>query len=66
MTVDRYLRSIRDDDGPRIAQAFYQNLLQHEVIDVDAVAYAYDAAVQELRRSGAAPEQWAPFIHLGA
>jgi hypothetical protein len=57
---------MRDDDGPFITKRFYETLFTAETIDVDDIAYALDEAVGALRKSGAAPERWATFIHLGA
>jgi hypothetical protein len=58
---------MRDEDGPTVAQAFYQELLGGDVLDEDAVAYALDVAVTKLRTSGqVALHRWAPFIHIGA
>jgi hypothetical protein len=59
-------RAISDDDGPKIAQWFYEKLLANEVVDVDSVAYALDFAVGKLRDSGVSPFRWVPFIHVGA
>jgi hypothetical protein len=57
-----------DDDGPAMAQWFYEDLLSNEVIDADAVAYALDAAVGKLRTKigSRAVIRWAPYIHMGA
>jgi CHAT domain-containing protein len=59
-------RAIRDDDGPKVAKWFYEELFAKEVVDGDSVAYALDTAVGKLRASGVSPERWAPFIHMGA
>jgi hypothetical protein len=59
-------RAIADDDGPNVAQWFYEELLSKEVVDADSVAYALDTAVGKLRESGVSPDRWAPFIHMGA
>jgi hypothetical protein len=59
-------RAIADDDGPKVAEWFYKELLSKEVIDADSVAYALDVAMSKLRATGVAPYQWAPFIHMGA
>jgi hypothetical protein len=59
-------RSMWDDDGPAVARVFYKELLAEEVIDADAVAYALDAAVSQLRSDGVSPSRWASYIHLGA
>jgi hypothetical protein len=55
-----------DQDGPYIAKRFYEKLLEAEMIDVDAVSYTLDYAVSGLRESGAPPERWATFVHMGA
>jgi hypothetical protein len=55
-----------DEDGPYVAKCFYDKLFEKEQITVDDVPFALDHAVQELRRSGAPPERWATFIHVGA
>jgi hypothetical protein len=56
-----------DRDGPDMAQWFYEELLSNETIDVDAVAYALDHAVQKLREKiPSEPKRWAPYIHMGA
>jgi hypothetical protein len=59
-------REMHDVDGPVLAKLMYSKLFANESIDDDAIAYALDAAVSELRRSGARPERWATFIHMGA
>jgi hypothetical protein len=55
-----------DQDGPYVAQHFYGKLLEKNQIEADDVPYALDYAVTELRKSGAHPERWATFIHMGA
>jgi hypothetical protein len=59
-------RAISDVDGPKVAKWFYEELLAKEVVNADLVVYALDSAVGKLRDSGASPERWAPFIHMGA
>jgi hypothetical protein len=59
-------RAIADDDGPMVAEWFYEELLSKEVVDAVSVAYALDIAVGKLRATGVAPYRWAPFIHMGA
>jgi hypothetical protein len=58
-------RAIDDDDGRKVAAWFYEELFSNELIDVDSVPYALDVAVAKLRATGAPPERWAPFIHMG-
>jgi hypothetical protein len=57
---------MRDADGPSIAKAFYKHLFESGVIDVTTIAYALDHAVTALRKTGAPPERWAVFVHMGA
>jgi hypothetical protein len=59
-------RAIVDDDGPKVAKWFYEELFAKEVINEDSVAYALDLAVRKLRDSYVPPSRWAPFIHMGA
>jgi hypothetical protein len=57
---------MNDADGPLIAKRFYEKLFAEDVITLDTVPYALDEAAAELRKSGAPPERWATFIHMGA
>jgi hypothetical protein len=57
---------MEDADGPLIAELFYQRLFAEDVITLDAIPYALDYAVSELRKRGVPPERWATFIHMGA
>jgi hypothetical protein len=59
-------RAMTDVDGPLVSNHFYTKLFDSDQIDVDSVAYALDQAVTALRMSGAPPERWATFIHMGA
>jgi hypothetical protein len=59
-------RAMSDADGPYVAQRLYNGLFEGGVIDLDSIAYALDDAVTALRMSGARPERWATFIHMGA
>jgi hypothetical protein len=60
-----FRRAIADEDGPKVAQWFYEELFAHEIINGDAVAYALDTAVRKLRESGVPLERWASFIQMG-
>jgi hypothetical protein len=62
----RGYRAICDDDGPKVAKWFYEELFVTEIIVADRVAYALDAAVSKLRQEGVPLDRWAPFIHMGA
>ena len=57
---------MNDIDGPFIAGHFYEALLKDEVIQLDAIPYALDYAVQKLRALRVPPYRWAPFVHIGA
>jgi hypothetical protein len=57
---------MRDDDGPVIARAFYERLLERGAIDVDVVPRALDHAVTKLRENRVPVERWATFMHMGA
>jgi hypothetical protein len=57
---------MNDADGPQIAKMFYERLFIEDIITLDAIPYALDYAVSELRKSGVPPERWATFIHMGA
>ncbi|KDQ50413.1 hypothetical protein JAAARDRAFT_42076 [Jaapia argillacea MUCL 33604] len=59
--------SMHDVDGPHIASAIYPALLKDGKIngDIDAIPYALDEAVRELRNEGVHPSRWATYIHMG-
>jgi hypothetical protein len=57
---------MNDTDGPLVAELFYKKLFAEDVITLDAIPYALDYAVAELRKIGVPPERWATFIHMGA
>jgi hypothetical protein len=59
-------RAMNDGDGPIVAKLFYEKLFESENIGVDSIPYALDHAVYALRASGAPPERWATFVHMGA
>ncbi|KDQ60210.1 hypothetical protein JAAARDRAFT_599186 [Jaapia argillacea MUCL 33604] len=61
------LWSIRDEDGPNVAEVFYRYMFRGDGIPshMDS-AYALDEAVRSLRESGTSPERWVSFIHMGA
>lgn len=60
-------RTITDRDGPLMARAFYEALMNdtEDVISSDDIPYALDSAVKKLR-SKAPAYRWASFIHMGA
>jgi hypothetical protein len=57
---------MHDHDGPRLAQWFYEALLEKETIELDDIPYVLDVAVGRLRDEGASPQRWATFVHMGA
>jgi hypothetical protein len=57
---------MEDVDGPSVAKLFYERLFAEEVITLNAIPYALDYAVSELRKHGVPPKRWATFIHMGA
>ena len=58
--------SIRDVDGPTVADDVYAELWKDGRVDYTRAAYALHRAVQQLRSSGAPFMVWMPFIHMGA
>lgn len=59
--------SMSDVDGPVVARRVYAQLFagDSEFLDPDAIPYALDAAVGQLRAKGLHPSRWAPYVHLG-
>jgi len=66
-----FFRRIYDDDGPVVADAFYEELFRSPDDKPDArpdiarSALALHLAVSKLRSSGVAFHRWVPFIHMG-
>jgi hypothetical protein len=58
-------RSMCDEDGPQVARQFYNSLFEKDQVDLDDIAYAFDEAVQALRRTNVPASRWAPFMHIG-
>jgi hypothetical protein len=56
---------MHDEDGPKIAQRFYEVLFEKDSLDLDDVPYALDDAVQDLRIAGMPDSRWALFTHMG-
>lgn len=54
-------------DGPAVAAKVYGDLFAvgSDVLEPDAVPYALDAAVQELRAQAVHPSRWGTYIHIG-
>jgi hypothetical protein len=65
---------MQDEDGPRIADSFYEVLSRDPTSttgarriypDAARAAEALHIAVAKLREGGAPPIRWAPFVHYG-
>ena len=65
---------MRDEDGPKVADTFYENLLpaknlgvdlQHAHPDTTEAARALHVSIAKLRAEGVSFGRWVPFIHLG-
>jgi hypothetical protein len=56
---------MHDEDGPKIAQRFYEVLFEKDSLDLDDVPYALDDTVQALRIAGMPASRWALFTHMG-
>jgi hypothetical protein len=56
---------MNDGDGPDIATTVYRGLCKGDALDLDAVPFALDDAVREMRVCGVSPSRWAPYIHMG-
>jgi len=65
------LRRIRDDDGPVVADVFYEELFRgadgkpDARPDITRSALALHLAVNKLRSSGVPFHRGVPFIHMG-
>jgi hypothetical protein len=66
-------RSISDDDGPKVADAFYEYLYRNKpsagedtfLPDTREAARALHVAIAKLRSEGVSFKRWVPFIHMG-
>ena len=60
-----------DEDGPKVADAFYENFfpagadLQRAHPDTTDAARALHVAIAKLRAEDVSFRRWVPFIHLG-
>jgi ABC-type sulfate transport system substrate-binding protein len=65
--------SISDEDGPKVADAFYKYLYRNKPSaaedtfrpDTREAARALHIAVANLRSEGVSFKRWVPFIHMG-
>lgn len=59
-------RTMGDDDGPLVARMVYSALFKDQTLDPDAIPYALDDAVRQLRLERKLPvDRWATYIHIG-
>ena len=58
--------SIQDEDGPKVADEVYAEMLKDGKADYTRAPYALHNAIQKLRSAGAPFLSWMPFIHMGA
>jgi len=69
--ITSFLRQIYDEDGPVVADAFYEALFRGADgkpdvrPDITRSALALHIAVDKLRSSGVPFHRWVPFIHMG-
>lgn len=56
-----------DVDGPIVAMKVYEELFRGEAesLDPDAIPYALDEVMHDLRKQGLHASRWAPYVHLG-
>ncbi|KAJ7229878.1 CHAT domain-containing protein [Mycena pura] len=59
------LWSMRDLDGPVVANAVYMHLFRNGQPKASEAARALQIAVRKLRNEGVPHERWVPFIHMG-
>lgn len=52
-------------DGPFIAERICSKIFHKGVLDLSAVPFALDQAVQELRETGVPASRWATYVHFG-
>ncbi|KAF8978062.1 CHAT domain-containing protein [Cyathus striatus] len=59
--------SIADEDGPIVADTFYEHLFKDhpKKPNTEAAAEAIHTAITKLRKRGVGFMRWVPFIHLG-
>jgi hypothetical protein len=66
-----WAREMKDEDGPTIADAFYEELFrgpdgrQTLEPDIGKSALALHLAVKKLRSQSISFRRWVPFIHMG-
>lgn len=58
-------RSMDDADGPEVARVVYREMFKSGTCNYEAVPYALELAVQQLRDKGIHPSRWATYVHMG-
>ena len=58
--------SIKDEDGPKVADVVYAELLKDGKADYRRAPYALHHAIKKLRSEGVPFLSWMPFVHFGA
>jgi hypothetical protein len=48
-----------------MAERIYSKIFQKGTLDLSAVPYALDQAIQELREAGVPALRWATYVHFG-
>lgn len=61
------LWAMADEDGPTVAEAFYQHMFRESGhVDFRDSAEALNLAIRQMRRRGVPLARWVPFVHIGA
>lgn len=60
-----FVRTMDDKDGPVVAKGVYSRILKNGRIDFDAIPFALDATIRELRDSKVWASRWATYVHMG-
>jgi hypothetical protein len=64
--ISQTFRSIKDEDGPKVADSFYEYLFQEAHLDTTNAARSLHYAVLKLRKDKQCSfKRWVPFIHMG-
>lgn len=54
-----------DFDGPFMAKRIYSQIFKEGHLNLEAVPFAVDDAVRQLRESGVPASRWATYVHFG-
>jgi hypothetical protein len=61
-----FSRSMNDVNGPFVIERVYMNFFREGYLDLVAVPYTLDEAVNELRELDLPESRWATYVHVGA